>query len=437
MVAKTFRLSLLSGALALAILFSIPTAHAAQPPVLTSLYSFQGTPDGASPEADLVMGADGQLYGTTITGGAYGWGSVYALTPSDGSWTEQVLYSFTGGSDGASPQSILTVSGSGNIYGTTYSGGSMGYGTIFQLTPPTAGGAWTESVLHNFGVNSLDGTNPQTKLLLSATGNLYGTTYSGGLSGLGVVFQFSLATSDERILYNFQGGTDGANPQSGLLADEGRKFFGTTYQGGAPGYGTVFQLTLGKGGVWNEKVLYSFTGGADGGVPNPGLFLDRSGSGILYGSTFWGGNIDDCLESGYPAGCGVVFSLTPPTQAGQPWTEAVLYAFTGATPDGAHPYPNLIIGVGGTLYGTTLSGGTREDNCFTAAYRGCGTIFRLSPPAESGGDWTNMILHVFRNSDGGSPYGMIRGPAGSGVFYGTTSFGGTSGLYGTVFQFQP
>jgi uncharacterized repeat protein (TIGR03803 family) len=439
MTSKTFPLSKLSGALAVALVMSMPSARAGVAPVLTSLYSFQGTPDGANPEADLIIDSNGNIYGTTIGGGAYGWGAVYQLTPNGGSWTETVLYSFTGGADGANPTSILSISSTGLIYGTAFGGGSVGYGTIFQLTPPILpGGTWTETVVHNFGVSGLDGINPQTKLLISATGDLYGTTYAGGLTGLGVVFQFSIATGQERILYAFNGGTDGAHPQSGLIDDQGRKFYGTTYQGGAPGYGTVFQLTLGTGGVWNEKVLYGFTGGADGGIPNPGMFLDRSGSGVLYGSTFWGGNINNCLESGYPSGCGVVFSLTPPTTAGQPWTEAVLYAFTGTVPDGAHPYPNLIFGVGGTIYGTTISGGTREDNCFVGSYRGCGTIYRLSPPVGTqDGAWTSQILHVFRNSDGGGPYGMIRGPVGSGVFYGATTLGGSSPSFGTVFQFKP
>jgi hypothetical protein len=442
MIPNAVSLRNLSGVLAAALVVFGPCATAATTPSLTTLYSFVGASDGSAPEADLNIDENtGNLYGTTFAGGAFGWGAVYELLPpatSGGSWNEQLLYSFTGGADGANPQSGLTRDAStGILYGTTFSGGT-GFGVIYQLTPPAVQGEnWSQTVLYSF-TGGLDGANPQARLLLSSTGVLYGTTKNGGAGSNGVAFKFEVSAMKFGLLYVFSGGKDGANPQAGLLVGE-KKFYGTTYQGGTPGYGTVFELVLTKshtGPVWKLKTLYPFTGGPDGGIPNAGLFMDASGS--LFGSTFWGGTNSNCLQSGYPAGCGVVFQLIPPTTQGGAWSETVLYSFTGVSPDGAHPNLNVIRGTNGTIYGTTYAGGSREDNCFVdSSFRGCGTIFRLTPPSVAGGAYTETTLHIFRNKDGGGPYGMIRGLHRSGVFYGATYLGGSNGSFGTVFQFMP
>jgi len=450
MITNRISLPKLSGALALTLMILLPY-HAAQAafPTLTTLYSFQGDSDGSSPEADLILGPSGEIYGTTYAGGTFGWGTVFMLTPPaspGGAWTESILYEFTGGDDGANPQASLLLDSDGTLYGTTFTGGTLQLGTLFQLTPPASpGGAWTETVLYNFQGGPVDGANPQAKLLFNAkAGILFGTTKGGGVDGSGIVFEFSLSTLSYSVLYNFTGNSsgshDGADPQASLLVDQDHHIFGTTYGGGASGYGTVFELALFKGAnghlEWKEKAIYSFTGLSDGGIPNAGLFLDAAGN--LYGSTFWGGNGTNCLESGYPAGCGVVFKLSPPAKKGGDWSQSVLYAFTGMGSDGAHPNLNPLKAVGGAIYGTTYSGGTSQDNCFGGgAYRGCGTIYRLTPPAESGSPWTQTTVHIFRERSGGAPYGLIRGPAGSGVLYGATALGGSSGAFGTVFQFMP
>lgn len=453
MIPNRISLPKLSGALALALMILLPY-HAAQAalPSLTTLYSFEGNDDGSAPEADLILGPSGEIYGTTYAGGTFGWGTVFMLTPpasAGGAWAESILYDFTGGDDGANPQASLLLASNGTLYGTTFTGGTLQFGTLFQLSPPASpGGAWTETVLYNFQGGPVDGANPQSKLLLSTKADvLFGTTKGGGVDNSGIVFQFSLSTQAYSVLYNFtgnvSGSTDGADPQASLLVDKDHHIFGTTYGGGASGSGTVFELALFKGAnghvEWKEKVIYSFcslTACADGGIPNAGLFLDASGN--LYGSTFWGGNGTNCLESGYPSGCGVVFELSPPAKKGGNWTQSVLYGFTGKGSDGAHPNLNPLKAVGGAIYGTTYSGGNNEDNCFGGgSYRGCGTIYRLTPPGQSGSPWTETTVHIFHENDGGGPYGLIRGPAGSGVLYGATSVGGTSGDFGTVFQFMP
>jgi hypothetical protein len=443
MIPNRISLPKLSGALALALMILLPySAARAAFPTLSTLYSFQGDSDGSSPEADLILGPSGEIYGTTYAGGTFGWGTVFMLTaPASpgGAWSETALYEFTGGNDGANPQASLLLTSSGTLYGTTYAGGTLQLGTLFQLTPPASpGGAWTETVLYSFE-GGLDGANPQAKLLLnSKDGLIFGTTKEGGF-GNGVVFQYDLTMAQETIVYAFSGGNDGSNPQASLLVDKDHHIFGTTYGGGKEGYGTVFELALfkgPKGPVWREKVVYAFTGGTDGGIPNAGLFVDAAGN--LYGSTFWGGGATSCLESGYPAGCGVVFELSPPAKKGGPWAQTVLYTFTGTGSDGAHPNLNPLKAVGGAIYGTTYSGGNREDNCFgVGSYTGCGTIYRLTPPAQSGSPWTETTVHIFRDKDGGGPYGLIRGPAGSGVLYGATYLGGSSGAFGTVFEFKP
>jgi len=440
------------GFLLLALVLVLPCGAA--PPTLKTLYNFTGTGDGGTPMAGLVLGSGGGLFGTTSYGGTHGWGSVFELIPkTGGGWTEATLYSFTGAGDGAIPLADLTIGKSNVVYGTTEYGGTYGFGTVFALLP-AAGGAWTEKVLYSFK-GGTDGANPVAGLALaSTTGVLYGTTYNGGTAGLGTIFQAAPSqggTWSEKVLYSFQGGTDGANPVSDLVIGANTTLYGTTSQGGSvtiqagtgpcppnsqntpcvyANWGTVFQLTTKGGGTWTEALLYTFLGLSDGGTPESKLIIGAGN--VLYGGTFWGGSPTVCPVGGYPQGCGTVYSLTPPTGGGS-WTQAVLHTFTGVSPDGSHPYGNLTVSTAGIIYGTTLTGGLQDDFCFDQSYNGCGTIFSMKPPTAPGGTWTKSNVTVFNGTNGGAPNGIILGS--TGTLYGTTSVGGSAGGFGTVFSF--
>jgi uncharacterized repeat protein (TIGR03803 family) len=275
----------------------------------TVLHNFGYGTDGATPYAGLIFDAAGNLYGTTQYGGTYGVGTVFELTPAaGGGWTETVLHNFGNGADGSTPFAGLIFDAAGNLYGTTYQGGTYLYGTVFELTP-AGGGSWTEKVLHNFG-NGTDGAAPYAGLIFDAAGNLYGTTYQGGTySSSGTVFELTPAAGGgwtETVLHNFNyNGTDGNYPYAGLIFDAAGNLYGTTYQGGTYFYGTVFELTPTAGGGWTEKVLYSFNNnGADGYYPQAGLILDAAGN--LYGTTSYGGTYS----------YGTVFELTPTAGGG-------------------------------------------------------------------------------------------------------------------------
>jgi uncharacterized repeat protein (TIGR03803 family) len=386
----------LSAALAVAVVLVsavvvlVLTAQPAQAQTYSVLYSFHGK-HGASPQAGLIRDKKGDLYGTTRVGGTYEEGVVFKLTAND---KERVLYSFTGGTDGASPQAGLVRDSSGNLYGTTWGGGAHNDGAVFKLD--TAG---AETVLHSFAW--ADGGAPNAGLVRDSAGNLYGTTFGGGAYEEGVVFKLD-TTGAETVLYSFAGGTDGRNPCAGLVRDSAGNLYGTTCGGGAYGYGVVFKLTAND----KEKVLYSFTGGVDGAGPWAGLVRDSAGN--LYGTTNVGGAY----------GYGVVFKLTANDK------ERVLYSFTGGV-DGRWPSAGLVRDSAGNLYGTTFNGG--DPNC--AGGLGCGTVFRVD---ASG---TETVLHMFSGADGSNPYaGLLRDSKGS--LYGTTYYGGVYG-YGVVFKINP
>jgi uncharacterized repeat protein (TIGR03803 family) len=417
------------GALAAALAIAVPCSAAT--PKLTTLYSFAGGSDGAFPETGLTAGSNGVFYGTTFDGG-FGWGTVFELTP--GSGAPQVIYPFTGGNDGANPQGSLVIDKNGVLYGTTLQGGSTGYGTVYSLT--LSGGVWGQKTIYTFQGGANDGANPQAGLAIATTsGVLYGTTTNGGATGFGTVFQLapSSGSFNEKVLYSFKGGSDGANPQASLAIGSTGVLYGTTFQGGTPGWGTVFQLIPAKGGVWTESLIYSFTGLADGGAPLAGVVIGKGN--ILYGTTFWGGTTTACPLGGYPSGCGVVYQLAPPSSPGGAWTPTVLYTFAGPTKDGAHPIENLALGSSGGLYGTTFSGASSLNQCFPASYIGCGMVFQLKPPSVSGGTWTKQNMAIFNGDNGGGPNNVVVGTGG--VLYGTTYVGGTSGGYGSVFQVTP
>jgi len=333
--------------------------------ILYPLYNFprpnQGD-DGAEPNAPVVIGRDGSLYGTTTTGGG-NQGTVFKLTPAAHvcqttlcPWTETILYRFTGGSDGGGPFAPVILDAAGNIYGTTQSGGSADLGTVFKLTP--SGSGWTETVLYSFS-GIPDGSQAESGLVLDAAGNLYGTTADGGAGNSGTVFQLVPSGGEwtENILYSF-GPQDGYAPFGGLIFDNAGNLYGTTAYGYG-GNGTVFELSPAGGGQWNFTDLYFLTSGAAG-VPGPvgTLLLDSRGN--LYGTTFEGG-VPGC---GLGFGCGTVFELSPGSGG---WTYNLLYQFSGGS-DGGFPVDGLASDSRGNLYGAGWGGNA-----------GNGVVFQWTP----------------------------------------------------------
>ncbi|MGA8151795.1 MAG: choice-of-anchor tandem repeat GloVer-containing protein [Terriglobales bacterium] len=271
----------------------------------TELHSFTGGNDGARSYAGVIVDASGNLYGTTTGGGSQGYGVVFKLTRNpDGSWTESVLHSFTGGKDGANPYAGLIFDNAGNLYGTTVGGGKYGYGVVFRLTP-NPHGSWTEKVLHKF-TGGKEGANPYAGLIFDAAGSLYGTTVNGGPYGYGVAYKLTPNAAGcwvPKILHKFTGGKDGANPYASLVLDTAGNFYGTTWAGGAHGLGVVFKLSIGLDGRWGEHVLHAFAG-QPARNPYAGVILDAAGN--LYGTT--AGGSSDCS---YWTHCGAVYEITP------------------------------------------------------------------------------------------------------------------------------
>lgn len=402
---------------------SVPLSPTAAPK-FQLVYSFVGPPnggsgaDGVNPVADLVRDPSGNLFGTTQYGGAFADGTVFELVNYSGSYSEMVLYSFTGtGGDGASPEGGLVMDSSGNLFGTTTIGGASGFGTVFELA--NSSGGYTERVLYNFAGHG-DGSLPSSGLVMDSSGDLYGTS-GGGAFGFGAVFELadSSGTYSEKLLYSFtNAGGDGANPMAGLAMDPLGNLYGTTSTGGASGWGTVFEL-VNSSGSYAEKVLYSFKNtGGDGDFPQAGLAMDSSGN--LFGTTSSGG-VGNALD-------GIVFELV---KSAGGYTESVLHAFPSTSDDGGNPLAGLLVDSSGDLYGTTSEGGS-PSGC------NCGTVFEL---AHSSGAYTEKVLYHFAGSDGRAPYAGLITDA-SGTLYGTTGGGGTGGACdgsgcGTVFLIRP
>jgi uncharacterized repeat protein (TIGR03803 family) len=419
------------------------------------VYKFLGGEDGGNPfTAGLVSDRSGNFYGTTAGGTFHGTGlgAVFELSPPaipGGSWTHTVLYNFQGGDDGSQPWDGVVMDSSGNLFGTTLRGGkgtcsSLQCGTVFELSPPAvSGGAWTHTVLYEFQ-GGTDAGYPYGTVILGGSGNLYGVTYLGGTFGLGAVFQIqppkvSGGTWTEKVLYSFQGGTDGDYPWAALYMDSAGSLYGTTTGGGITeckgvGCGTVFRLSPPgtSGGNWTETVLYSFASISDGWSPQAPLVADVSGN--LYGTTAEGGT-GLCNN-----GCGTVFELVRPTTTGGQWTESLLYTFqgtVGGTRDGQLPYGALYLNkkAKGRLLGTTSRGGQK-----CGSYVGeCGTVFQLDPPTAQGGSWTEVILHAFHGTGAGddgwdAEAGLTLGADGG--LYTTTNQGGIGG-YGTIVRIKP
>ncbi|HTT64056.1 MAG TPA: choice-of-anchor tandem repeat GloVer-containing protein [Bryobacteraceae bacterium] len=294
------------------------------------------------------------------------------------------------------------------LYGTAPTGGAgesgvpgSRDGTVFSLTIPQPGETAIQKVLHNFTGNAGDGAYPCGRLIAGPHSVLYGTTFSGRANNLGTVFSLSHEAGEsswsEKILYSFQGGTDGASPAGGLAIDAAGNLYGATSSGGIINNGTVFMLSppaTGQG-EWTETVLYRFGGGSDGSVPGGDLLLDNS-TGALFGTTQGGGVSplnDDC--------CGVVFFLWQEIQGSPQYTFKVLHQFTNGA-DGATPLANLFEDTSRAFWGTTMAGSANS----------LGTVFKLAPDRKP------------LTTDG------------TGALYGTTGAGGSAGA-GTVFKLTP
>jgi uncharacterized repeat protein (TIGR03803 family) len=363
------------------------------------LYSFgSNSTDGTYPIGGLLFDSAGNLYGTTTGGGQYchssgyyGCGTVYKLSPSATGWNETVLYNFctTGNEnscpDGAQPQDGLIFDAVGNLYGTTESGGATGFGTVFELSPPSLPGAqWTETVLWTFGGQKKgDGAYPSDgKLNWDKHGNLYGTTIVGGKENLGTVFELSASSGEwnESVLHSFDG-ADGNFPWFGVAIDQSGNLYGTTNIGGivntysvcASGCGLVYQLKPSNHG-WTETVLYKFDGN-DGARPYSPISIDQSGN--LYGTFEYGGNSVGCEY-----GCGGVFKLSPNGTGG-----LTKYSFDFDGQNGSNPESGVLVdNASGALFGTTggevyLIQGKKE----TVLYQFCSQPYCTDGESPQGG----------------------------------------------------
>ena len=359
-----------------------PPASGATAWTETVLHAFRGKRiDGANPDAPLVMDSNGALYGVTQWGGKDNGfdGTIFRLVPSTAgktAWEETILFKF-GPNTGASPVGDLVIGADGSLYGTTCGCGvgDQSKGTVFQLSPPQAGAtAWTYRVIHAF-TGAADGGLPHAGLTVGADGALYGIGSAGGTANAGVVFSMALSAKGhwkETVLYNFTGNADGAYPRGGVAFDKAGNLYAAAQQGGngafGNGAGTVIQLAppASAGGAWTETTLYTFTGLADG--AQPGSTPSLAADGTVYGTTDLGGAVTTpaCENYGEPSGCGTVYALHPPAAGKTAWTEKVLHAFTQT--DGAVPWGALYQDSTG-LYGTTEIGGT------TAS----GTVYRIQP----------------------------------------------------------
>lgn len=401
----------------------------------TAVYAFtalgSGTAtntDGATPIGTLVQDANGNLYGTTQTGGANGNGTIFEVTTS-GTFTR--LYTFgatTGNTDGAQPYAGLTIDSSGNLYGVTAAGGANGNGVVFKVV--LSGGSPSYSVLHTFGPSSgtspninADGAIPQGALLIGQDGNLYGTTTTGGSGGSGTVFVVTTTGAGFTTLYNFSAYTaakvgasltvytnnDGAAPVAALIQDGAGNLWGTTEAGGSNGTGTVFKLTT-AGALTTVHTFSAYTATAsgtyvntDGSGPIGALVIGSDGS--VYGTTYQGGT----------HGYGSIFLIN-----GNGFT--TVWSFTGNA-DGAQPTAGLVEGSDGNLYGTVGIGGLNTE----------GTVYSI----PLGGGTPTTQYAFLGGIDGANPASALLIPQGTafGTFYGVTYHGGANGE-GGVFKLQ-
>jgi uncharacterized repeat protein (TIGR03803 family) len=375
------------------------------------LHAFGNGSDGAGVEAGVTLDPEGNLYGTTAGGGAYGYGTVFKLVKKpDGRWAERLLHQFKNGDpDGYFPYGRVTLDGMGNIYSTTALGGAHNSGTAFELTPGPTG--WSLTVLYSFCAQPGcgDGGSTEAGLALDQAGNLYGVS--------NVVYQLAPVPDGwtENVLYTFcskPGCSDGVGTYADVILDDKGILYGTTFGGGAYDQGVVFKLKSMPDGTWTEHVLHSFGSfPEDGRQPSNGaLALDSAGN--LYGTTQDGGKY----------GPGTVFRLT--RQPNGHWKETILHNFK-AGKGGYFPDAGVVVDEAGNVYGTAGVGG--DPDCK------CGVAYRLAPNPD--GTWTYTVLHRFNGYDGAFPAANLAFDD-KGNLYGTTRYG-SSGGGGVVFEITP
>ena len=413
--------------LALICALPIVAAQTALAQTYKVIYNFSGGSDGATPEAGVVIDRAGNLYGTTSTRGAFDAGTVFKLEPKGSGWILSPLYSFTGGNDGQFPLAPVTIGPDGNLYGITFNGGNsdceLGCGTVFKLTFPArvceaASCPWIESVLYRFTGGS-DGGNPTGNVIFDSAGNLYGTSQGGGSNGDGTVFKLTHSGGSwtESVLHSFSAQSEGSSPQSGVIFDRVGNLYGTAIFGGPNDDGIVFEL-MPSGSGWTEQTLYAFTGKSDGAYPVGGLIFDSAGD--LY----------DAASSAGPNNGGAAFELSP---SGGNWTFTTLY---GLSCSGDWCNDSLASGgkekvflparfsdsPGPQANLITDAAGNLYGTTFSDGPYGCGSIFKLTPSA---GSWTYTSLHDFTGDRAECmPAGGVTMDA-SGNLYGTASIGGT------------
>lgn len=415
----------LSTVLAMCMLALLLSSTGAVAQTETVVHAFQNKSkiDGSTPYSTLIADSQGALYGTTREGGTFGFGSVFKVAPPSapgGAWRETVLYSFTGGADGANPWYGALLLHNGLLYGTTAHGGTSNAGVVFEMKP---GNLWTETVLYSFA-GGTDGNSPASSVIMGNHGALYGTTFYGGAANNGVIYRLTpphqgSSAWTEAILYSFNGGSsDGYFPIYDLTIDSKGALYGVTAGGGPEDSGCVFQLTQTSGGSWKENILYFINPSiTDGGLPSSGVVFGPPGA--LYGTTGNGGN----------GAAGTLYQLVPPAVAGGAWTENTLYVFPQNATDAAGPN-GVVFDHSGSLYGTSQTGGSANECC-----GGWGTIFKVTPPSSGSGSWTEELLYSFQGTPDAAgstaPLTLV-----GDTFYGTTVIGGSANA-GAVFSFKP
>ena len=408
---------------ALLVVFALLFSLHATAQTYAVIHTFNAGTDGAYPYAGLVVDKKGNLYGTANQGGNLkapcppandGCGTVFKMTPSKSGWTFQPIYVFRGNKDGQGPYGRVAFGPDGDLYGSTIEGGNeqpcpSGCGTVFRLKPRascrTKKCLWNESVIYRFQGNT-DGFYPSGDMAFDQSGGVYGTTFQGGSYGPGTVYALKKGSWAESIVWNFTGNSDGGNPYSGVIFDQTGNIYTSDLQGGMSNGGAVLELSPSQSG-WTETTLYDFYG-SSGIFPFAGLLLNGSG------------NIIGATQAGGPNGSngGTVFELA---QSGGNWTLNTLYSFSGSGQPG--PWGSLTMDAAGNLYGTTQGYPGGGD---------WGTAFKLT---LSSGVWTEAILHRFTGgSDGGFPLSNLVFDS-RGNLYGTTNLGGSG--YGVVFEITP